>query len=53
MAGGRLFVVEGDAPVMNAVLITCVEEGTYSKVGLFETCIPALRNAQQIEQFVF
>ena len=53
VVGGRLFVVEGEAPVMNAVLITCVKEGTYSKVGHFETCIPALRNAQQIKQFVF
>jgi len=51
--GGRLFVVEGEAPVMNAVLITCVEKDIYSKVGLFETCIPALRNAQKIKQFVF
>ena len=53
MIGGRLFVVEGEAPVMSAALITCVEKNTYSKVGLFETCIPALRNAQKIKQFVF
>lgn len=53
MIGGRLFVVEGEAPVMNASLITCVKEGTYSKVGLFETCIPPLRNAQKIKHFVF
>ena len=53
LVGGRLFVVEGEPPVMNAVLITCVEKGSYSKVGLFETCIPALRNAQKIKQFVF
>ncbi|TFH11248.1 MAG: protein-L-isoaspartate O-methyltransferase [Nitrosomonadales bacterium] len=53
IAGGRLFVVEGDEPVMRAVLITCVKEGTYRRVGLFETCIPPLRNVQQTEQFVF
>ena len=53
MIGGRLFVVEGEAPVMSASLITCVKEGTYSKAGLFETCIPPLRNAQKIKQFVF
>ena len=51
--GGRLFVVEGEVPVMNAVLITCVEKDIYSNVGLFETCIPALRNAQKIKQFIF
>ncbi len=53
IVGGRLFAVVGDAPVMKAVLVTCVEEGVYSTVGLFETCIPPLRNAQQIKRFVF
>jgi protein-L-isoaspartate(D-aspartate) O-methyltransferase len=53
VVGGRLFVVEGEAPAMNATLITCVKKGTYNRVGLFETCIHALRNAQKIEQFVF
>jgi protein-L-isoaspartate(D-aspartate) O-methyltransferase len=53
VVGGRLFVVEGEAPAMNATLITCVKEGTYNRVGLFETCIHALRNAQKIKQFVF
>jgi protein-L-isoaspartate(D-aspartate) O-methyltransferase len=51
--GGRLFAVVGDAPVMKAELVTCVEEGAYSTVGLFETCIPPLRNAQQAKRFVF
>lgn len=53
VVGGRLFVVEGEAPAMNATLITCVKEGTYNRVGLFETCIHALRNTKKIEQFVF
>ena len=53
VVGGRIFVVEGEEPVMNAALISCVKEGTYNKVGLFETCIPALRNAQRMKQFVF
>ena len=53
VVGGRLFVVEGEAPAMNATLITCVKKGAYNRVGLFETCIHALRNAQKIEQFVF
>jgi protein-L-isoaspartate(D-aspartate) O-methyltransferase len=53
VVSGRLFVVEGEAPAMNATLITCVKEGTYNRVGLFETCIHALRNSQKIKQFVF
>ncbi len=53
ITGGRLFAVVGDAPVMKAELVTCVEEGVYSTVGLFETCIPSLRNAQQAKRFVF
>ena len=53
--GGRLFAVVGDAPVMEAVLVTCVaqETGTYNTVDLFETCIAPLKNAQQPERFVF
>ncbi|MDO8437819.1 MAG: protein-L-isoaspartate O-methyltransferase [Nitrosomonadaceae bacterium] len=55
--GGRLFAVVGDAPVMEAVLVTCVaqdkEAGVYNTVSLFETCIPLLKNAQQPERFVF
>ena len=53
VAGGRLFAVVGEAPMMKAVLVTCVEEGVYSTVGLFETSIPPLRNAQKTKQFVF
>jgi protein-L-isoaspartate(D-aspartate) O-methyltransferase len=51
--GGRLLAVVGDPPVMTAQLITRVDEHSFSSVGLFETCIPALRNAQQPERFVF
>jgi len=55
--GGRLFAVVGDAPVMEAVLVTCVAQekaaGVYNTISLFETCIPLLRNAQQPERFVF
>jgi protein-L-isoaspartate(D-aspartate) O-methyltransferase len=52
-SGGRLLAVVGDPPVMTATLIDCVTEGAYSETGLFETCIPALRNALQPERFVF
>ena len=51
--GGRLFVVEGDAPLMEAKLITCVAEGVYNTVILFETCIAPLKNVQQPQRFVF
>ncbi|HVW65340.1 MAG TPA: protein-L-isoaspartate O-methyltransferase [Nitrosospira sp.] len=56
-AGGRLFAIVGDPPVMNAVLVTRVtrseEPGEFSTVGLFETCIPPLKNAQRPTRFVF
>lgn len=51
--GGRLFAVVGEAPVMQARLITCVAEGRYQTASLFETSIAQLQNAQQREQFVF
>jgi protein-L-isoaspartate(D-aspartate) O-methyltransferase len=40
--GGRLAVVVGEAPVMEAQLITCTADGLYQTVNLFETVIPAL-----------
>lgn len=58
-AGGRLFAVVGDVPVMRAVLVTCLAQendgnpGAYNTVGLFETCITPLRNAQQPARFTF
>jgi protein-L-isoaspartate(D-aspartate) O-methyltransferase len=51
--GGRLLAVVGEAPVMEARLFTCAKGGTCGAVGLFETCIPALRNSPQPERFVF
>ena len=51
--GGRLLAVIGEAPAMEARLITCTAPDTYNSIGLFETCIPALRNAPQPERFVF
>ena len=40
--GGRLAVVVGEVPVMEAQLITCTADGLYQTVNLFETVIPAL-----------
>ncbi len=51
--GGRLVTVVGDAPVMQARLITCTGGGAYNSAGLFETCIPPLQNAPQPERFRF
>jgi protein-L-isoaspartate(D-aspartate) O-methyltransferase len=51
--GGRLFAVVGEAPAMEAQLITCVAEGVYRTTNLFETCVPALNNAMQPQRFVF
>jgi len=51
--GGRLFVVVGEAPAMDARLITCTTAGAWNTASLFETCIPALRNAPQRQRFSF
>lgn len=51
--GGRLFVVVGEAPMMEAQLITCVAEGVYRTTNLFETSVPPLKNAMQPQRFVF
>jgi protein-L-isoaspartate(D-aspartate) O-methyltransferase len=52
-AGGRLFAVVGEEPVMEARLITCAAPGAFSSASLFETCVPALRNAPQRARFSF
>ena len=51
--GGRLAVVVGEAPVMEAQLITCTAEGTYQTVNLFETVIPALDGISPKSAFSF
>jgi protein-L-isoaspartate(D-aspartate) O-methyltransferase len=51
--GGRLFAIMGDAPAMEAKLITRVAEGAYNTADLFETSISLLKNAVQPERFVF
>ena len=51
--GGRLLAVVGEAPAMEARLITCAAGGACNSIVLFETCIPALRNAPQPQRFVF
>ena len=51
--GGRLLAVIGEEPAMTATLLTRVDETGYSSRGLFETCIPCLRNAARPTRFVF
>ncbi|MBI2294719.1 MAG: protein-L-isoaspartate O-methyltransferase [Betaproteobacteria bacterium] len=51
--GGRLIAVVGEAPVMEARLITRIAAVAFSSAGLFETCIAPLKNALQPERFVF
>lgn len=51
--GGRLFAFVGEAPVTAARLVTCVAEGDYQTVTLFESNVAPLLNAPQPERFVF
>lgn len=51
--GGRLVAIVGSLPVMSAQLVTRTGESTFNTVNLFETVVPALRNAAKSEQFVF
>ena len=41
--GGRMFVVEGQPPAMQAMLITRIDDSQWTSQSLFETDIPALR----------
>jgi protein-L-isoaspartate(D-aspartate) O-methyltransferase len=51
--GGRLIAIVGEAPVMEASKVVRSGPDAYRATGLFETCIPPLKNAQQPERFVF
>lgn len=50
--GGRLFVIVGRDPVMDAQLITLHDNGKWTRESLFETVVPPLLNASQPEPFV-
>ncbi|MBI4290786.1 MAG: protein-L-isoaspartate O-methyltransferase [Betaproteobacteria bacterium] len=52
-AGGRLFAIVGDSPVMSARMVTCVAEGSYRSLDLFETDFIPLVNALQPQRFSF
>lgn len=51
--GGRLFAIVGDAPAMEALLITRTAADAFVTQKLFETVVPPLRNARQPQRFVF
>ena len=51
--GGRMFLISGNEPVMQANLITRVSHTAFRREILFETRIPALVNAPEPEQFEF
>jgi protein-L-isoaspartate(D-aspartate) O-methyltransferase len=49
--GGRLFVIAGRAPVMDALLVRRVGEHEFGRTSLFETVVPPLRNARAPSSF--
>ena len=51
--GGRLFVVVGTAPVMDAILVRRVDQTEWIRESLFETVIDPLINATAAQGFVF
>jgi len=50
--GGRLFVIVGEAPAMEALLIRRSGDDQWSTESLFETVIPKLKGAREPERFV-
>ena len=51
--GGRLFAIVGDAPAMQAKVITRLANDVFESVTLFETNVTPLQNAPQPQRFVF
>ena len=51
--GGRLFVISGQAPIMEALLVTRTGEHTWQTESLFETDAPLLQNLVIKPEFVF
>lgn len=51
--GGRLFAIVGEAPVMEAQLITRTAEDSFRTAGLFETVTAPLKNAKVSAKFSF
>ncbi len=51
--GGRLFAIVGDAPLMEAKLITRVGVDVFETYNIMETSVAPLQNAPQPKRFVF
>ncbi len=51
--GGRMVVIVGQSPVMEALLITRAAEDQWVTKALFETDFPALQNVEQPQAFTF
>lgn len=51
--GGRLFVVTGDSPAMEARLLTRLDATEWTEESLFETDLPRLVNAEPPPEFEF
>jgi protein-L-isoaspartate(D-aspartate) O-methyltransferase len=51
--GGRLFVIVGTAPIMEAWKVTRLGEREWQRESLFETLVEPLVNATRVTQFVF
>jgi protein-L-isoaspartate(D-aspartate) O-methyltransferase len=51
--GGRLFVVTGSEPAMEARLLTRLNASEWREESLFETDLPRLINAEQAPEFEF
>ncbi len=49
--GGRMFVIVGESPVMEARIVTKQDESSWSFESLFEIDLPALIGAEQKETF--
>jgi protein-L-isoaspartate(D-aspartate) O-methyltransferase len=50
---GRLVVVVGQPPVMEALLVRRLGSGGYERLSLFDTVVPKLINAPEPPKFVF
>lgn len=51
--GGRLFVVVGQSPVMEAMLIKRLSENSWSEIKLFETVRPRMLDVKDYDNFHF
>ena len=51
--GGRLFIVVGEAPVMEARLVQRTAEDAWSTLSVFETVIDPLVHAVRPAEFTF